>query len=294
MPSALAFIGGGLLQGLGKGIAEQGIQTGKAKRKRALADLKHLRDLERDKTKLAGQQGLLQQRLDVENERFGRPVEAVGPGGKPALIQTTPGGAVRPVEGFAPPPSESGNITQTQRSSNDHIDQSRAFWREKLAKDYGGDGKAMLEGIFQLNSFTNFLEPRDKAMADLWTAARKRKVGADPDFEPFMRQFAFEKPVPDTAPEPPEGRGLLGGAQDFFNKLFDDDDAEGGATLPPPVAPGVVTPLPAPGAASATPAQDFSTMSQLQLADLMNGPAAAKLTQKQLDAIGERLKALGR
>lgn len=291
MPSALAFIGGGLLQGLGEGIAKQGIETGKDKRKRALADLKHMRDLERDKTKLEGQQGLLTQRLDVENARFGRPVEAAGPGG-PALIQTTPGGGVREVEGFTPPPSESGNITQTQRSSNDHTDQARAFWREKLAKDYGGDGKAMLEGIFQLNSFTNFLEPRDKAMADLWTAARKRKVGPDPDFEPFMRQFAFETPVPDTAPEPPQGRGLLGGAQDFFNNLFDDDAAEGGATPPPPVAPGVVTPLPAPGAASA--AQDFSTMSQLELADLLNGPAAAKLTQQQLDAIGERLKALGR
>ena len=59
MPSAAAFIGGGLLQGVGKGIATQGaeertasaavaVQVGKDKRARALADLEHQRGIERD------------------------------------------------------------------------------------------------------------------------------------------------------------------------------------------------------------------------------------------------------
>lgn len=59
MPSALAFIGGGLLEGAGKGLAEQARETGVAKRERVLADLKHQRALERDEARLEGRRGLL-------------------------------------------------------------------------------------------------------------------------------------------------------------------------------------------------------------------------------------------
>ncbi len=55
MPSALGFIGGGLLQGIGKGLAEQGRETGKAKRERKLAELA----LERDEKQMEGRRGLL-------------------------------------------------------------------------------------------------------------------------------------------------------------------------------------------------------------------------------------------
>ena len=54
MPNALAFIGGGLLQGAGKALLEEERETGKAKRERQLADLEHKRGLERDEKKLEG------------------------------------------------------------------------------------------------------------------------------------------------------------------------------------------------------------------------------------------------
>ena len=55
MASKLAFIGGGLLEGLGKGLVE----TGKAKREAALVDLEHKRGLKRDEKRLEGRRGLL-------------------------------------------------------------------------------------------------------------------------------------------------------------------------------------------------------------------------------------------
>ncbi len=65
MPIALAFIGGGLLQGVGKGLTEQG----KDKRKRALADLEHTRNLQRDAANQRARRGLLDERLRVEQLR---------------------------------------------------------------------------------------------------------------------------------------------------------------------------------------------------------------------------------
>ena len=50
MVKAVAFIGGGLLQGIGQGLVE----TGKEKYEAMLADIEHKRGLERDEKKLAG------------------------------------------------------------------------------------------------------------------------------------------------------------------------------------------------------------------------------------------------
>ena len=58
MPSAALYIGGGLLEGVGKGIAGQGIENGKEKRQRALAQFKS--DLDKD---------LLDKRLKAEEKR---------------------------------------------------------------------------------------------------------------------------------------------------------------------------------------------------------------------------------
>lgn len=67
MPSALAFIGGGLLTGIGKGL----VKAGEEKRKTALADLEHKRTLERDEKQLEGRRGLLSERLKSDREIFG-------------------------------------------------------------------------------------------------------------------------------------------------------------------------------------------------------------------------------
>ncbi len=68
MPSALAFIGGGLLEGVGKGLVE----TGKEKRKLALAELDHKRNLERDDKRLEGRRGLLGQQIEADDARAAR------------------------------------------------------------------------------------------------------------------------------------------------------------------------------------------------------------------------------
>ncbi len=64
MPSALAFIGGGLLEGVGAGLVE----SGKEKRERALADLEHARNLERDEAKLEGRRGLLKTEIGAREQ----------------------------------------------------------------------------------------------------------------------------------------------------------------------------------------------------------------------------------
>ena len=108
MANALAFIGGGLLEGFGMGLAQQGIETGRDKRERALADLEHRRGLERDERKLAGQSDLLRQKFELEAGRpakLGKPIAGVGPEGKPGFFRVPEtGGPAQAVEGFTPPP----------------------------------------------------------------------------------------------------------------------------------------------------------------------------------------------
>ncbi len=67
MPSALQFIGGGLLEGIGKGL----VLDGTAKRERALADLEHRRALARDEKQLEGRRGLLDAGNIAAMERLG-------------------------------------------------------------------------------------------------------------------------------------------------------------------------------------------------------------------------------
>ena len=91
MPSALGFVGGGLLSGIGEGLVETGEakreralkaieqkdrlkrdekqMEGKAKFERVMADLEHKRTLERDAKQLEGRGLLLGERLDREDAR---------------------------------------------------------------------------------------------------------------------------------------------------------------------------------------------------------------------------------
>ena len=67
MPSALAFIGGGLLEGVGKAL----VLSGKEKRERAHADLEHKRALERDENKFEFRRGLLGTEIGARTEAAG-------------------------------------------------------------------------------------------------------------------------------------------------------------------------------------------------------------------------------
>lgn len=72
MPSALAFIGGGLLEGVGKGL----VLDGKAKRERALADLEHERRLGLEDVRQEGRRGLLDAGNKAAMERLGLNIES--------------------------------------------------------------------------------------------------------------------------------------------------------------------------------------------------------------------------
>ncbi len=76
MANALAFVGGGLLSGLGKGLAEQG----KAKRERALKqfdeDNAQKRALELEGVRQEGRQGLLGTRIAADDERLEKNIES--------------------------------------------------------------------------------------------------------------------------------------------------------------------------------------------------------------------------
>lgn len=65
MPSALAFIGGGLLEGVGKGIVLEGAE----KRRRAREALDRRHDLELEDRRQSGRRGLLRERLSAEDAR---------------------------------------------------------------------------------------------------------------------------------------------------------------------------------------------------------------------------------
>ncbi len=67
MAKALAFIAGGLLEGVGKGLVERARETGKQKRARALAELA----IERDEKQLEGRRGLLDASNTSALERLG-------------------------------------------------------------------------------------------------------------------------------------------------------------------------------------------------------------------------------
>ncbi len=66
MPSKLAFLGGGLLSGIGQGLSE----TGKAKREAALKKIEQEGALERDEKQLEGRRGLLDASNAAANERL--------------------------------------------------------------------------------------------------------------------------------------------------------------------------------------------------------------------------------
>ena len=85
MPSALKFIGGGLLTGIGKGLVEQAKETGKAKRERALADLEQENRLKRDEKQLEGKAKF--ERLLTEFEQENRlELEGVKQGNRQGLL----------------------------------------------------------------------------------------------------------------------------------------------------------------------------------------------------------------
>ena len=110
--------------------------------------------------------------------------------------------------------SPDGDLTTVQRSNNAATDTARQFWRNQIKQKYGGDARKMMNAVFTLDPITKGLVPKDKALGDMWTRARNRKVGDDPDFEEFMGMFMPSGPPPPAIPEPSRGGpdGRLPGA----------------------------------------------------------------------------------
>jgi hypothetical protein len=171
----------------------------------------------------------------------------------------------------------------------------------------------MMKSVFALDKITGMLMPRDKAMGDLWTNARKRKVGADPDFDNFMRLFLPQASTPDIPPPPAAGNEGPG----FFESMFGGDDAG---------SPGAVSPRTRSGSGPATPRPRFGPttpggrgaasrgaasrgvappapaipgrvpieqMTQPEIQDLLNSPDAANLSAEDMARIEQRLRQLG-
>lgn len=228
-------------------------------------------------------------------------------------------------------PADAG-LTQTQRSNDREIDTARRLWQQIVDRDFSGDGRATINQMFALDPLSGILVPRDKAMADLWTQARQRKTGRDPDHETFIRQFIPQQAPPPAVADPASSNAEPGLFQRGFNALFGDDT--GTAAPPPPGTPGATLPAPqlrgpnapvgqppppGPGRPVAAPpppqvsqpaatpragprgrapqrqaGKPVSQMSLPEIDSLLNGPNAGNLSPAELSEIDARLKALGR
>lgn len=127
---------------------------------------------------------------------------------------------IEPIPGYTGE-IDSGRVTPAQRANNDEIAIARRKWRQMLKEKFGGDPQAMFGAVFQTNPITKGLEPKDKALADLWTKAKERKVGDDPTYEDFINTFAPDyEPPPPPSPPPPEEPGML---ERGWNSMFGPD-----------------------------------------------------------------------
>ncbi len=275
MPSALQFVGGGLLEGVGKGLAEQARETGAAKRERQLkaieqknrlerdekqmegkakferllADLEHKRTLELEGIKQEGWHGL----LDVElATKLTNSLALKAAPGAPTLpsgyrrteggLEFTPGGPQDPAQVKALTEAgrdPDGDTTPAQQANNAEIDAARA------TLDRMGLDKAEILRRIQKATNTGRENPDyDPGLERLVRTATQRKVGKDLKFNLIHRRYLgpppeFSEPAGPKALPP----GVSAEQPDVFDRI--GDFFSGGRD----------TPAPQPGTQQATPAR---------------------------------------
>ena len=302
MPSALAFIGGGLLEGIGRGL----VLDGKAKREAALEKLEHDRRLELEAVKQKNRR--LLQTEDRAAQQTNALALKLAPGA-PTLpsgyrrteggLEFTPGGPADPAQAGRLATAKrdpDGDTTPAQQANNAEIDAARA------TLDRMGLDKAEIMRRTQKATNTGRENPDyDPGLERLVRTATQRKVGSDPYFNLFHRRYLgpppeFSDPAGSKALPPgvsTEEPGFLDQARDFLGF--------GGATSQP-TSPDVGndgTPAPAPrGRRGTAPgrgrggAKAIQTMSLTEIDDLVNTKGDS-LSPAELKAVQARLIELG-
>ena len=247
MPSALAFVGGGLLTGIGRGLAE----TGKAKReaalaelemkgaakfKRVLADLEHKRALELEGVKQEDRIGLLTKQNANALELRLAPSAPATPSGYRSTesgLEFISGGPADPAQAgrLAEAGRAPGAPTPAQRANNVEIQTARARILE-MQRDLQ-PGETLRDAILrrtQKATNTGRENPDyDPFVERDFRIATQRRVGNDPDYEDFLSLLDATRPAPQAAtPEPvaEEGPG-------FFGRFFGGGAAEQPAAMQP-------------------------------------------------------------
>ena len=317
MASALKFIGGGLLEGFGRGLAEQGKATGKAKRERALmegkakferilADLEHKRALELEDVKQGNRKELKTEDRDAQQTNaLALKLAPV----LPSNYQRTEEGGVELMPGYlegqrdlaAAKRDPDGGVTLAQRSNNAEIDQARA------TLDRMGLDKAEILRRTQKATNTGRENPDyDPSLERLVRIATQRKVGDDLKFNLIHRRYLGPPPeFSDSAgPKalPPgvsaERPGVFDRIGDFFSGGDDQPAPQPGTEQDTPVRPQALDRFPgrAPPSVSqpqaAVGVSNIGTMSLREIDDLINA-RGDDLSPTELKAIQARLAELG-
>ncbi len=296
MPSALAFIGGGLLEGVGRGL----VLDGKAKREAALKkiedDRAQKRALELEEAKQENRRELKSEDRAAQHTNAlelklapGAPTTPTGYRPTEGGLEFTPGGPSDPAQARLLAEAKrdpDGGVTPAQQANNAEIDQARATL-DRLGLD-----KAEILRRTQKATNTGRENPDyDPGLERIVRAATQRKVGSDPYYNLFHRRYLgpppeFSEPAGPKALPP----GVSAEQPDVFDRIGDffsggDEEAE-------PGTPQSRGPRGGGRARSRRGAKAITAMSVTELDDLIN-QRGDSLSPAELVAIQARLAELG-
>ena len=294
MPSALGFIGGGLLSGLGEGLVE----TGEAKREAALKKIDQKNRLERDERQMEGKAKYEKVLVDLKHKNA--LALKLAPGAPPAPDRTlveigdanSPTGTsfVNRADAVGQPGKPSGGVTPAQQANNAEIDQARA-----TLDRMGLDKAEIMRRTQKATNTGRENADYDPGLERIVRAATQRKVGSDPYFNLFHRRY-LGPPPEFTDPAGPKAlpSGVSAEQPDVFDRIGDffsgDDDT------PAPASDAGARPSGPrggrPGTRGRDGTRDISTMSLTEIDDLVNATGDS-LSPADLKAIEARLAELG-
>ncbi len=304
MPSKLAFIGGGLLSGIGEGLVE----AGEAKRERTLEEFEQKNRIERDERKMEGKVKFDRLLVDLKHKKALKlklapdaPTLPTGYQRTKGGLEFTPGGPADPKQAGALATAKrdpDGGATPAQRASNREIDEARKRLREM--EQILEPGVSLADEIHRRISVTDPTTGRSTPDYNSFLGrtawqAMQRKIGPDQEQPRWSRMLInppeFTEPAgpktlpPDVTAEQPDVFDRIG---DFFSG---NDD----------------TPVPAsdagtrrgrlrggrPGTRGRGGSKAITAMSITELDDLMN-ERGDSLSPAELEAIQARLAELGK
>lgn len=301
MPSALKFIGGGLLQGIGRGLAETGKEKREAALKKLDQDRAQKRALELEEVKQKNRRTLQTEDRAAQQKNALALKAAPGAPNLPTGYQRTEGG-LEFVPGGPADPAQAGrlatakrdpdgDVTPAQQANNAEIDAARqALDRMHL------DRAEILRRTQKSTNTGRENRDYDPNLERLVRTATQRKVGKDLKFNLIHRRYLgpppeFSEPAGPKALPP----GVSAEQPDVFDRIGDffpvaTTSPVRRATMPPrsgtPRAGGRA------GAFRRRGAKAISAMSLTEIDDLVNTEGES-LSPAELKAIEARLTELG-